>query len=76
MSAYDEVIRKLKLQSVTEEELSEFEAQKTSTTAIPPLKENETRITKLYMSADVQASKRASNSPDEVFTVDRSNCTS
>ena len=37
-TAYDEVIRALKLQSVTEQELIDFEE---STTDIPPLKENE-----------------------------------
>ena len=69
MSDYDEVIRKLKLQSVTEEELNEYEAQKASTTPIPPLKENETRIAEIIMSGDVQPVK-GQVSPDEIMTVE------
>ena len=55
MAAYDEVIRNLTLQSVTEEELNEFEARKSSTESIPPLKENETRIANIILSSEVQA---------------------
>ena len=65
-TAYDEVIRKLKLQSVTEQELIDFEE---STTDIPPLKENETRITKIDMNADLKAVE-AVVPPKEVLTVD------
>ena len=65
-TAYDEVIRALKLQSVTEQELIDFEK---STTDIPPLKENETRITKIDMSADLKAIE-AIVPPKEVLTVD------
>ena len=70
MSDYDEVIRKLKLQSVTEEELSEYEAQKTSTIPIPPLKENETRIAEIIMTGDVQPVK-GQVTPDGILTVDK-----
>ena len=65
-TAYDEVIRALKLQSVTEQELIDFEE---STTDIPPLKENETRITKIDMNADLKAVE-AVVPPKEVLTVD------
>jgi murein DD-endopeptidase MepM/ murein hydrolase activator NlpD len=65
-TAYDEVIRALKLQSVTEQELIDFEE---STTDIPPLKENETRITKIEMNADLKAIE-AIVPPKEVLTVD------
>ncbi|WP_172370288.1 M23 family metallopeptidase [Sporosarcina jiandibaonis] len=65
-TAYDEVIRALKLQTVTEQELIDFEK---STKDIPPLKENETRITKIVMNADLNAIK-AVVPPKEVMTVD------
>ncbi|QUW20620.1 M23 family metallopeptidase [Sporosarcina sp. Marseille-Q4063] len=65
-TAYDEVIRALKLQSVTEQELIDFEE---STTDIPPLKENETRITKIDMNADLKAIE-AVVPPKEVLSVD------
>lgn len=65
-TAYDEVIRALKLQSVTEQELIDFEE---STTDIPPLKENETRITKIELDADLKAVETIVP-PKEVLTVD------
>ena len=65
-TAYDEVIRALKLQSVTEQELIDFEE---STKDIPPLKENETRITKIDMNADLKAVETVVP-PKEVLTVD------
>lgn len=66
---YDEVIQKLKLKSVTEKELVEFEDYESSTTSIPPLEENETRIVNIMMSADVQ-SVPEQVAPEEVLTVD------
>jgi murein DD-endopeptidase MepM/ murein hydrolase activator NlpD len=65
-TAYDEVIHALKLQSATEQELIDFEK---STTDIPPLKENETRITKIDMSEELKAIE-AVVPPEEVLTVD------
>ncbi|WP_210471428.1 G5 domain-containing protein [Sporosarcina sp. 6E9] len=65
-TAYDEVVRTLKLQSVTEQELIEFEE---STTDIPPLKENETRVTKIDMNADLKAVESVVP-PKEVLTVE------
>ena len=44
MAAYDEVIRRLEITICYRKELNEFEARN-STESIPPLKENETRIT-------------------------------
>ncbi|CAM3193138.1 M23 family metallopeptidase [Filibacter tadaridae] len=55
MTAYNEVIRKLKLQSVNEKELNEFENRTRSTEPIPPLRENETRIANIILSSDIQA---------------------
>lgn len=68
VSDYDEVIRKLKLQVVTEDELSAYEAQKQSSTPIPPLKENETRLANIIMSADIDM-KKEQVKPEEIMTV-------
>ena len=55
MATYDEVIRKLKLQSVTEKDLNEFEARTASSAPITPLKKDETRIVNIVMSGELQA---------------------
>ncbi len=69
--AYEEVIRKLKLQSMTEEELVDFEAREkaTATAAVPPLKENETRVVDIFMSANLEA-KDGKVAPQEILSVD------
>ena len=54
-TAYDEVIRQLTLQSVTEKELNEFEALASSSEPIPPLKTGETRITDILFSSEIEA---------------------
>ena len=53
MTTYNEVIRKLKLQSVSEKKLNEFEARTASTEPIPPLKEDETRIVNILISGEI-----------------------
>lgn len=68
-SDYDEVLHKLKLKSVSEQELVEFEDYESSTSAISPLKENETRIVNITMSADVQPLSELAP-PEQVLTVD------
>lgn len=68
-AAFDEVIRTLKLQSVSEQELIEFEELEASKKAIPPLKENETRIVEIIMSADIEATEEQVE-PSDVLTVD------
>lgn len=55
MATYNEVIRNLKLQSVSEKKLREFEARTTSTEPIPALKEDETRIVNILISGEMQA---------------------
>lgn len=55
MATYNEVIRELKLQSVSEKKLNEFEARKASSEPIPPLKEDETRIVNILISGEMQA---------------------
>ncbi|MDW0116492.1 M23 family metallopeptidase [Sporosarcina thermotolerans] len=57
MAEYDEVIQTLTLQTVSQEELAEFEARNQSTEPIPPLKEDETRLVKIHFSADLQPVK-------------------
>ncbi len=65
MATYDEVIRKLKLQSVTEKDLNEFEARTASSESIPPLKKDETRIANIIMSGEIQAIN-GKTSPEKV----------
>ncbi|MER2089201.1 MAG: M23 family metallopeptidase, partial [Sporosarcina sp.] len=69
MDTYYEMMRKLKLQSVTNKELTEFEASKSSSESIPPLKENETRIMDIVISSDIQAID-GKTSPEEVRTAE------
>lgn len=66
--SYDKVIRNLKLQSISEKELKEFEERQKSST-IPPLEENETRVVDIIMSSDLQAVKGQTD-PTEVLTVE------
>ena len=66
--SYDKVIHNLKLQSVSEKELEEFEARQNSST-IPPLEENETRIADIILSSDLQAVKGQTD-PMEILTVE------
>lgn len=67
--AYEEVIRELKLQSVTETELADFEARAKATTPIPPLKEDETRVIDIFMSADIEA-KDGKTEPQDILSVE------
>ncbi|WP_203248290.1 peptidoglycan DD-metalloendopeptidase family protein [Sporosarcina beigongshangi] len=69
MAAYDEVIRKLKLQSVTEKELNEFEARTKSSESIPALQENETRIANILMSGEIRA-EASKTAPSEVRNIE------
>lgn len=68
-AAYDEVIKELKLQTVSEEELIEFEARKQSTESLPPLKKNETRLVNIEFSKELQA-EEGKTAPDEVLGVE------
>jgi murein DD-endopeptidase MepM/ murein hydrolase activator NlpD len=66
----DEVIKKLKLQFVTEEQLIELEARKTAgTTELTPLKENETRLLDVRMSKEVSVLTEKV-SPDKIMSSD------
>ncbi|MCM3744570.1 M23 family metallopeptidase [Sporosarcina luteola] len=65
---FEAVIHELTLQTVTEQELTEFEARQQSTEPIPPLKENETRLATIKFSADIQATE-GQTAPKEVRSV-------
>ena len=68
MADYEEVIQALALQTVTEQELAEFEARQQSTEPIPPLKENETRLANIQFSSEIQAAE-GQTAPEEVRSV-------
>ena len=66
--AAEDVIKKLKLQYVTEEQLNELESRKASTTpSLPALKENETRLLDVRLSKDVSI-KTENIAPEKVLS--------
>ena len=68
LKSYDEVIRKLKLQSISEKELIELEAHQDSKDSLPPLKDNETRILDVGLKESVSGVTKQAK-PDKVLTV-------
>lgn len=65
-----EVLNKLKLQFVTEEQLKDLEARKKNpSAALPPLKENETRLLDVRLSKNV-AIEDAKIEPGKILTTD------
>ena len=65
----DEVIKKLKLKNVSEAELTELDARKSSsTTSLPALKENETRLLDVRLSKDVSILEKKVT-PDKVMSI-------
>ena len=69
LEAYHEVIRKLKLQSVSEKELTALEARKDSKDSLPPLKVNETRILDVVLKESISGVTQQAK-PEKVMTVD------
>jgi len=68
--AADETIRKLKLKYVTEEQLKELEARKAQpSTALPALKENETRILDVRLTNEAEIAEIATE-PKNIVTPD------
>ncbi|MGX6445948.1 peptidoglycan DD-metalloendopeptidase family protein [Neobacillus sp. K501] len=66
----DEVIKKLKLQFVSEEQLIQLEARKTAeTTELTPLKENETRLLDVRLSKEVSVLTEKV-SPEKIMSAD------
>ena len=58
IESYHEVIRKLKLKVVSEEQLTELEARKDSIDSLPPIKENETRILEISLKERVSGTTK------------------
>lgn len=69
LESYHEVVRKLKLQTVTEKELTELEARKDSTDSLPPLKNNETRILDINIKESISGVTKQAK-PERILTVD------
>jgi len=69
LESYHEVVRKLKLQTVTEKELTELEARKDSTDSLPPLKNNETRILDINIKESISGVTKQAK-PEKILTVD------
>ncbi|WP_252504953.1 M23 family metallopeptidase [Sporosarcina sp. Marseille-Q4943] len=69
MADFEKVIQEITLQTVTEQELAEFEARQQTTEPLPPLKENETRLADIQFSADIQAAE-GQTAPEEVRSVE------
>lgn len=70
LEAYNEVLRKVKLNYVSEKELNFLEARKSATDTLPELKPGETRIVDLTVKQDVTGTTM-SVKPEEVVTVDQ-----
>ena len=70
LEAYHEVIRKLKLQSVSEKELTALEARIDSTDSLPPLKINETRILDIKLKESISGVSKQVK-PENILTVDQ-----
>lgn len=69
-TAADEVIKKLKLKYVTEDQLKQLVARKaSSSTTLPPLQENETRLLDVQLSKEVSVTEEKVT-PDKIMTVD------
>jgi murein DD-endopeptidase MepM/ murein hydrolase activator NlpD len=69
LDSYHEVVKKLKLQSVSEAELAELEARKHSTDTLPPLKENETRILDVLLKERITGVTQLAK-PEAVLSID------
>lgn len=64
-----EVIKKIKLQYVTEDQLKELEARGANTT-LPPLNENETRLIGIHLSKNVSI-EDVKAAPDQLLSIDQ-----
>ena len=70
MDTYYDLIRKLKMQFVTEKELDEFEARSASSEPIPPLNENETRIANIIISGNIEVAEGKTD-PEKVKNIEQ-----
>ena len=64
------LVRKLKLQTVSEKELTELEARKDSNNSLPPLKNNETRILDISLKESISGVTKQAK-PEKILTVDQ-----
>lgn len=69
LKSYHEVLRKLKLQAISEKELTELEARQGSKESLPPLKDNETRILDIGLKESVSGVTQQVK-PENIMTVD------
>ena len=69
LKSYHEVIRKLKLQAISEKELTELEARQSSKESLPPLRANETRILDIGLKESVSGVTQQVK-PETIMTVD------
>jgi murein DD-endopeptidase MepM/ murein hydrolase activator NlpD len=69
LKSYHEVIRKLKLQAISEKELTELEARQSSKESLPPLRDNETRILDIGLKESVSGVTQQVK-PETIMTVD------
>lgn len=69
INAYKEVVRRLKLQSVSEAQLNALEATNSSAQSLPVLKEGETRLVDILISGDMKA-EPGKTTPQEVRSAD------
>jgi murein DD-endopeptidase MepM/ murein hydrolase activator NlpD len=67
---YDKVINQLKLQYVSESEISESNARKLSTEQLPPLGLNETRVLDIYVVENMYGEETKA-SPSEILSVEQ-----
>ncbi|XJZ27304.1 peptidoglycan DD-metalloendopeptidase family protein [Bacillota bacterium Lsc_1132] len=64
-----EVMKKLKLQYVTEDQLKELETRTSASQALPPLKENETRLLDVRLSKNVSL-ENTKVAPEKILPID------
>lgn len=67
LATYDEVVKNLKLQSVSEKELAELDARKHSSQSLPELKNNETRIVEVKLSESISGVTQQTK-PENIMT--------
>ncbi len=69
LNVFKEVMRRLKLQSVSEQQLAALETRNPSTQPLPPLKEGETRLVDIIISGNMKA-EPGKTTPNEVRSAD------
>lgn len=67
LATYDEVVKNLKLQSISEKELAELDARKHSSQSLPELKNNETRIVEVKLSESISGVTQQTK-PENIMT--------